>query len=246
MSDSTTTTSESSSSRRDKHWVPLESNPDLINKYLGQLGLPPHWTVSEIFGLDESLLAMVPQPVRAVILCYPITANSEAFNESQSQALTTENSDSSNSPFYVKQTVGNACGTIALIHSVLNDSELISSLDENSFFKTFYRDGLNKTSSQRAELLESDESLESSHQSIAAEATSDVQHNVNDNLHFIALINYNGKLFELDGRKLSPINHGETSRETLLQDSVKVCQQFMERDPGDIRFTMLALTDTEQ
>lgn len=242
--DTTVSAPSDASSRREKHWVPLESNPDLINKYLGQLGLPPHWTVTEIFGLDESLLDMVPQPVRAVILVYPITANSEAFNESEAQSVAqSQRSIDSDGVFYVKQTVGNACGTIALIHSILNDAQLVQSLDANSFLANFHRDGQTKTPEERAALLERDESLEVSHQAIANEATSDVQHTVNDNLHFIALINHRGSLIELDGRKASPICHGNTSGETLLSDAAKVCQQFMDRDPGDIRFTMLALTD---
>lgn len=230
--------------RKEKHWLPLESNPDLINKFLGQLGLPPHWSVSEIFGLDEELLCMVPQPVRAVLLCYPITAKSEAFNESQSQSLQPDQVPSS--VFYVKQTVGNACGTIALLHSVMNDNQLVNALEENSFFKKFYHDSQNKTPDQRAELLEESDALESSHQSIASEATSDVNHAANDNLHFIALVHHNGSLFELDGRKKQPVNHGPTTPADLLKDAVKVCQQFIEREPGDIRFTMLALTDTPQ
>ena len=50
-----------------------------------------------------------------------------------------------------------------------------------------------------------------------------------------------GNLYELDGRKSFPINHGPTTRETLLSDSCKVIQQFMSRDPTELRFTIVAL-----
>ena len=51
----------------------------------------------------------------------------------------------------------------------------------------------------------------------------------------------NGNIYELDGRKESPIPHGSTSQETFLKDSAKVVQKFMDRDPGEMRFTILAL-----
>ena len=36
-------------------------------------------------------------------------------------------------------------------------------------------------------------------------------------LHFVALVNRNNRLVELDGRKSFPIDHGKTSDSTLLQ-----------------------------
>jgi ubiquitin carboxyl-terminal hydrolase L3 len=59
--------------------------------------------------------------------------------------------------------------------------------------------------------------------------------------HFVAFIEKDGCLYELDGRKEFPINHGATSSETLLEDSAKVVRGYMDRDPEELRFTMLAL-----
>jgi hypothetical protein len=50
-----------------------------------------------------------------------------------------------------------------------------------------------------------------------------------------------GDLYELDGRKRFPINHGPTSESTLLEDACRVIKGFMERQPGEVRFTMVAL-----
>lgn len=36
-------------------------------------------------------------------------------------------------------------------------------------------------------------------------------------LHFVALVNQNNRLVELDGRKSFPVDHGKTSDSTLLQ-----------------------------
>ena len=73
-------------------WPPLESNPEVFTNYLQsvryafqntatdifellhhfltlystshyQIGLPPTFSIGEVFGFDEELLAFIPQPV---------------------------------------------------------------------------------------------------------------------------------------------------------------------------------------
>jgi ubiquitin carboxyl-terminal hydrolase L3 len=71
-------------------------------------------------------------------------------------------------------------------------------------------------------------------------------------LHFICFVEQNGHLFELDGRKKGPVNHGIIVN-GLLEDAAKVIQtQFLDQDPGmfifiikpvdSLNFTMMALT----
>lgn len=50
-----------------------------------------------------------------------------------------------------------------------------------------------------------------------------------------------GHLYELDGRKAFPINHGATTADTLLEDACAVIRQYMERDPGEMGFAVTAL-----
>jgi ubiquitin carboxyl-terminal hydrolase L3 len=83
--------------------------------------------------------------------------------------------------------------------------------------------------------------LEVEHQKTATDESAAVLETEDVYTHFIALVEKGGHLYELDGRKDSPVNHGATSPATLLEDSMAVMRQFMDRDPGEIRFTMLAL-----
>lgn len=63
--------------------------------------------------------------------------------------------------------------------------------------------------------------------------------------HFIALMNIDGTLYELDGRKSFPVKHGATTSETFVEDAARICKEFMARDPQELRFTVMALTGAQ-
>ena len=75
----------------------------------------------------------------------------------------------------------------------------------------------------------------------AGEAVDPSSINTDVDTHFICFTEVGGCLYELDGRKAFPINHGSSSPETMLADACKVVKGFMERDPEEQRFTIVAL-----
>ncbi|KAK4740805.1 hypothetical protein SAY87_024393 [Trapa incisa] len=91
-----------------KRWLPLEANPDVMNQNEAEC--------FDMFGLDEELLEMVPKSVLAVLFLYPLTSQSEE-ERIQQDKLKREYSDK---VYFMKQTVGNACGTIGLLHAIGN------------------------------------------------------------------------------------------------------------------------------
>lgn len=87
--------------------------------------------------------------------------------------------------------------------------------------KKFLEKTVALTPAERATALEQDQSLASVHESHASSgqtATPDLADEVN--LHFVCLVERDGHLYELDGNKPYPINHGASSKNTFLQVSI--------------------------
>eukprot|EP00455_Lapot_gusevi_P012231 TRINITY_DN1574_c0_g1_i1.p1 TRINITY_DN1574_c0_g1~~TRINITY_DN1574_c0_g1_i1.p1 ORF type:complete len:252 (-),score=129.91 TRINITY_DN1574_c0_g1_i1:78-803(-) len=226
--------------RKDKLWLPLESNPDLMNNYVRGLGMNGNFQFHDVYGTDPELLGMVPQPVLAVMLLFPITEQSEAAAAAEKANIEANGQVVDPALYYMKQTVGNACGTVAMLHAVMNNYEILS-FEEEKFFAKFHAATKNMTPDERAAALEVNDDIEVEHQAVASQGESRVEDIENVNLHFIAFVHVNGSLYELDGRKAFPINHGPTTADTLLTDAVQVVRQFIDRDPENVRFNMVAL-----
>ncbi len=65
---------------------------------------------------------MVPQPVLALLLLFPVTKEVEAAKDAQ-EADAAKAGGRAPGPkglYYMRQTIGNACGTIGLLHAVAN------------------------------------------------------------------------------------------------------------------------------
>ncbi|GKE20440.1 ubiquitin carboxyl-terminal hydrolase 3, partial [Tanacetum coccineum] len=179
--------------------------------FLWGLGLPPgEAECNDVYGLDEELLAMVPQPVLAVLFLYPITPENEQERLQQSNIK----QDSCEGVYFMRQTVGNACGTIGLLHAIGNIKSEIK-LVEDSFLDRFYKSTASMDPMERALYLENDREMEVAHSDAVAAGETEASDNVND--HFICYACVNGQLYELDGRKTAPVSHGPSSPTSLLQ-----------------------------
>ncbi|XP_069131312.1 ubiquitin carboxyl-terminal hydrolase-like [Argopecten irradians] len=220
-----------------QRWVPLESNPDVLNKYISKLGVnTSQWEFVDVYGLDPELLQMVPnyKDVVAVMLLFPITEKSKAT------PIGSEETDAK--VYFVKQTIGNACGTVAIVHALANNEKPLQIIEDSSFAK-FLAATKDLTPQKRADYLETDTNMGAAHDETAQEGqTTAPSAEEKVNTHFVAFIHSDGKLYEMNGSCDAPICHGATSSDSLLQDAVNVTKKFMERDPTELNFTLMALT----
>lgn len=234
---------------KNKVWLPVESNPDLMNAFACKAGLPAgtlHFV--DLLSTDDWALDMVPRPVKAVLMLYPIKEASEEFNAAEAARIATSGQFVDPSVYFCTQYVGNACGTIAILHAVANASDLTGgdlALTPGTYFEKFIRSTLGMSADDRGRALEADDSgadasLGDMHAEIAEQGQSEVCDDTNN--HFVAFVPKNGHLYELDGRKGTPINHGAVDASEVLEKCVLAVKEFMARDPEELRFTMVALT----
>ncbi|XP_065828922.1 ubiquitin carboxyl-terminal hydrolase isozyme L3-like isoform X2 [Oscarella lobularis] len=222
------------------HWIPLESNPEVVNKFVFGMGMKPSWQFHDVFGLDPDLLAMIPQPACALMLLFPVNEKHRQHKSDEDERLKKEEQHVSKNVYFMKQNIGNACGTIGVLHAIANNQDVLDF--DDGYLKTFLAKTKDMSAEKRAEYLETDESISDAHEASAQEGqTAAPQRDESVDLHFIAFVHKDGHIYELDGTKSFPINHGKSSSETFLKDAAKVCQSFMERDPGEMRFTIMAL-----
>lgn len=223
-------------------WLPLEANPEVMNQFLKQLGVGTSWQFVDVYGLDPELLSLVPRPVCALLLLFPITEKYEHFRAEEEEKIKSHGQDVDSSVYFMKQTISNACGTIGLIHAVANNREKLS-FESDAALKKFLDESTSLSPEERAKFLEKDESIRVTHESSAQEGQTEAP-NIDDkvDLHFVAFVHLQGHLYELDGRKPFPVNHGKTSEDTLLEDAIEVCRKFMQRDPDELRFTVVAFS----
>lgn len=225
-------------------WVPLESNPEIMTRFAQVLGLPKTWGLSDVFSCEPELLSMVPSPRLAVLFLFPLTPAILAADRTRSASTA---SASDNKPFFCKQTIGNACGTIALLHAALNADPDLVQLTPKSFFASFRERTLSLSPDQRAAMLQEDSTLDNAHAEFAAQGQTEAPAADSDvDLHFVAFVRHDGKLYELDGRRSEPLLHEQCPADMLLENSCKIIKsQYMDADPNEQRFTILALTPVQ-
>uniref|UniRef100_H0XMA2 Ubiquitin carboxyl-terminal hydrolase n=1 Tax=Otolemur garnettii TaxID=30611 RepID=H0XMA2_OTOGA len=244
---------------------PMEINPEMLNKVLARLGVAGQWRFADVLGLEEESLGSVPAPACALLLLFPLTAQNcfkfgreaafqlhhssqlvrlflvcfqehENFRKKQIEEL--KGQEVSPKVYFMKQTIGNSCGTIGLIHAVANNRDKLE-FEDGSVLKQFLSETEKMSPEDRAKCFEKNEAIQAAHDAVAQEGQCRVDDKVN--FHFILFNNVDGHLYELDGRMPFPVNHGASSEDCLLQDAAKVCREFTEREQGEVRFSAVAL-----
>merc|ERR1712232_1345531 len=187
-------------------WPPLASDPAMFGKLATFLGVE-EYTINEVWGFDEELLAFLPQPCLAAIGLYMRLDAKKAEDKARGD----ENFECD---YYMKQsgTLDNACGIIALMHAVLNNPSI--PLKAGSPLANF-RDAnttAESTPESRCAALESSDAIHDFYKTLQTEGAGplDGQERREDSdgnevvktFHFVAYVrNDKGQLVEYDGTK---------------------------------------------
>ena len=235
-----------STDKKEQRWFPLESNPTLMNDYIQKWGFDTSkYQFYDVFSTEDWALDMIPQPVSAVIMLYPLTPPQLAAEKGRDH--TSPDADKDSAVWFIRQRIGNACGTIGLLHAIQNASPPQTPLPDSWWANFQQQCPTNLDPIAKAAILEGDTQIAQLHeQATSSDTNATSRGSLEDRVltHFVALVHVQGHLFELDGRQTGPLSHGPTSPKTLLKDACAVVRQFMDRDPGEVRFTILALAPT--
>lgn len=105
-----------------KHFIPLESDPDIFTALAQKLGLDQTLSFQDVLSLDDpELMAFIPRPVHALVLVFP---TSDAYESQKAEDEGQRREYTGNGPnedvLWFKQTINNACGLYGILHAVCN------------------------------------------------------------------------------------------------------------------------------
>jgi ubiquitin carboxyl-terminal hydrolase L3 len=124
--------------RRQKIWIPLESSPKLYTEYAEKLGFDTEqYRFYDVFSMEPDVWQnFIPSPILAVVLLYQVNKDKDMLYPDNVYYLPKD--DVSAQPFFLRQTIGNACGTVALLHALCNNEDKCDKgFVRNSFLDTF-------------------------------------------------------------------------------------------------------------
>lgn len=209
----------------------MESNPEVMNSFLRKVGVKDQISVVDVLGFDEELLSMVEGEVEGLLLCYPIKHDTDDKVDEEARKKL----------YFMRQTIRNACATMALIHLVANQCAE-DDFTSDSSLKSFIKESKQLEPEVKANKFETCQTIASAHedssvrgQTEAPAASESVEY------HFISFIHKDGTIYEMDGRKYGPINHGPTKKESFLKDAIEVVKKFVDTDPQNPNFSMQAV-----
>ena len=182
----------------------------MLNTFLLRMGVQGV-QFEDVWGLDSELLQMIPRPCWALCLLYPCAKVNKARRE-----VFADDSRYEVNPldvFYLKQhdKAGNACGTIALIHSVANTPA--ATFSDESVLGNFISENRGKASDILGDALCDAQNIQevSDNEAKGGETNTPARGEKVDN-HFVSLVRCrrndgNWHLCELDGRLKGMIDH---------------------------------------
>ncbi|KAI9718455.1 MAG: hypothetical protein M1812_004176 [Candelaria pacifica] len=227
-----------------------ENNPEVFTNLVHTLGVSPNLHFIDIYSLSEpSLLAAIPRPVYGLIFICPGSSFHRARDaENDAMAVYEGKGDK---PMWFKQTIGNACGLIALLHAVCNGGAK-RFIIEGSELDRLVKEAKPLGVEERARLLYDSEVLEMAHMQAARLGDSEAPTPEEFcPLHFIAFVKgEDGHLWELNGGMKGPVDRGvlgereDALSERALEMGVKTFLDKGGDGEGDVRFSIVALVGT--
>lgn len=186
----------------------------------------------DVHGLDlDDVTKALPDQtkIKAFLFLFPKSIQAEDKGSSDAKDI-----------FFVKENFANGSGPIALIHILANNVDAVG-LGNDTVLGKFIAETKDKSPEERGHALEKNKELMEIQLSVEKEGAV----RGDGDFHYVAIIRHDDTLYELDGTKVGPKKHGSTKADTFVQDAAAACKKFIEANPGEHRFSVLAFGAAE-
>jgi len=227
-----------------------ENNPEVMTRLATKLGLSPKLQFYDIYSFDEpELLAPIPRPVLALLVIIPLTPAWDRDRKAEDAGKSDYAGFGPEEPvIWFKQTIGNACGSIGLLHSAIN-GPAADFVQPDSDLAAIRSRAIPLQMTERADMLYNSVPFELAHKSVEeAGDTLAMPAAEHAGQHFVAFVKAEGKLWELEGSRKGPLERGSLADDEdvlslrALEMGLKRIMR-LESDSGgeDLRFSCIAL-----
>ncbi|KAJ2615006.1 ubiquitin carboxyl-terminal hydrolase [Coemansia sp. RSA 1365] len=217
------------------NWCLIESDPGVFTELINNMGVS-EVQVEELYSLDVATLRAM-EPVHGLIFLFKWQAGAGS-SDSQEANINRNNEE----VYFAQQIIQNACATQAILSVLLNRAEDIELGETLRNLRSF---SVDLPPDMRGLALTNCDQIRDVHNSFARAESflSDEKRTAtadDDVFHFISYVPVNGRLYELDGLKDGPIDHGAT--DNWLEDVGGVIQKRMSQySQSEIRFNLMAV-----
>lgn len=222
-------------------WCLIESDPGVFTELIRGFGCTGV-EVEEIWSLEDSIEL---KPLHGLIFLFMCEKEHQPADPDESVVL---DSRLEEEIYFANQVVNNACATLAIVNLLLNvqhaDVELGDTLQNLKSFSASF------DSKTKGLALANSPLIRQVHNSFSRQTMLEFDNSLagerDEASHFIAYVPINGRLYELDGLKRGPIDHGRLpdglSTDEWVQHAIPVIRKRMQRyASSELRFTLLAV-----
>lgn len=216
------------------NWCLIESDPGVFTELIHKFGVAGV-QVEELWSLDREQFQDL-KPVYGLIFLFKWTADEEP-------AGSVVRDDRLDSIFFAKQVINNACATQAILSVLMNIQEpgvtLGPTLQDLKEFCGSFDAGM------KGLTLSNSDQIRSVHNSFARqtlfEFDSKKAEKDDDVFHFVSFLPIQGRIYELDGLKAGPIDHGPAGADWTEAVRPVIEARMARYTAGEIHFNLMAL-----
>ncbi|EMD69490.1 hypothetical protein GGP41_001348 [Bipolaris sorokiniana] len=233
-----------------KHFIPLESSPEIFTELAHNLGLPASLEFHDVLSLDDpELLGMLPRPVYGLILILPTTeAYEKRVQDEDIKLESLQGAKQNGDVVFFTQTINNACGLYAILHAVCN-GPVRERIESDSIIARVLSSSLANGVDELARALEDSEELEKAYAAAATKGDTDAPVNAEDEVdyHYVAFVrsSKSGHLYQLDGDRKRPIDLGtlEADEDVLGSKCLDIIRNMVALENNNVNFSLMALVE---